>query len=264
MKPLSTLDHSILRAIDMVFTDVDDTLTTHGRLHARCLGAMEALRDVGIRVVPVTGRPAGWCQGLPRLWPIAGIVAENGAAAYWIENGRQQSLYWEADAQQRAAQRAQLQQIQGEICEHFPGLMPAQDQFLRVGDIAFDIAENVSPIPAAQIQALVAKLQSYGLTTAVSSIHAHGYFGSRNKRTMTQAFAAAAWKTTLDTCNARALFIGDSANDAPMFDYFSISIGVANVVNAITHLPTPPAYITQAECGEGFIEMAQHLLLARQ
>jgi HAD superfamily hydrolase (TIGR01484 family) len=264
MQPLSTLPHSTLRAIDVLFTDVDDTLTTDGLLSAGALHAMEALRDNGVRVVPVTGRPAGWCHGLARLWPVAGVIAENGAAAYWLEGGRQRERFWIDDPHARAAQRSQLASIQAQALQHLPGLNPAKDQFMRVGDIAFDLAENTHPPEsAARIDALIAFLRGRGLSTAVSSIHAHGFFGERNKRTMTEQFAHEVWGQSIASLATRAAFIGDSGNDGPMFSAFPISIGVANVVHALPQLPTPPAYVTQAAQGDGFIEFAHTLLQAK-
>ncbi len=264
MLPLATLPDATLRAIDVVFTDIDDTLTTDGLLSAAALHAMEALRGAGVRLVPVTGRPAGWCHGLARLWPVAGVVAENGAAAFWLEGGRQRERYWIDDPQARADQRTQLASIQAQALQHLPGLNPAKDQFMRIGDIAFDLAENTHPPePAARIDALIGFLRSHGLSTAVSSIHAHGYIGERNKRTMTEHFTRDAWGSGLQSLAQRAAFIGDSANDAPMFEAFPISVGVANVVHALSHLPTPPAYITQAAQGHGFIEFATALLRAK-
>jgi HAD superfamily hydrolase (TIGR01484 family) len=261
MKPLSALPRETLAKIQYVFSDVDDTITTHARVTARVLAAMEALRDANIKVVPVTGRPAGWCHGLARAWPIAGVVAENGAVAYWLENTTQRELFWETDAAERARQRSALAQIQRDALAKFPMFHAAQDQFMRVGDIAFDHAENIHPpIPAAQIAALVAYLKSHQLATAVSSIHAHGAFGTRNKFTMTQSFIEHAFKTTFDAINETSIFVGDSHNDSAMFEAFTYGVGVANVVQVLS---TPPRYVTHAREGDGFIELAQAILSAK-
>jgi HAD superfamily hydrolase (TIGR01484 family) len=251
-------------SVSAVFTDIDDTLTTHGQLTARVLGAMEALRDAGIKVVPVTGRPAGWCHGLPRLWPIAGVVAENGSVAYWLEGTTQRALYRFGDEREREQKQTQLLAIQRTLLAKHTEFAAAQDQFMRVSDIAFDHAENVPKVPTAQIEALVADLKAHGLTTAVSSIHAHGTFGEANKLTMTRAFTQAAWGVSLDSLFDQSVFIGDSLNDAPMFEAFPFSVGVANVEAVLPQLPRAPAYITRAGEGDGFAELAQALLAARK
>ena len=60
MRPLQEFTHAA--AIATVFTDIDDTLTRHGRLSATAYTALENLHDAGLRVVPITGRPAA-CLG---------------------------------------------------------------------------------------------------------------------------------------------------------------------------------------------------------
>ena len=79
MKPLSAFPHAELHTIRGVFTDIDDTLTTDGQLTAEAYTAMERLRSMGLIVVTVTGRPAGWCDHIARMWPVDGVVGENGA-----------------------------------------------------------------------------------------------------------------------------------------------------------------------------------------
>ena len=62
MRPLTTMPDDVRRAIRFVLTDIDDTLSTHGRLTAGAYAAMERLREAGRLVIPITGRPAGWCE----------------------------------------------------------------------------------------------------------------------------------------------------------------------------------------------------------
>src|SRR5262249_57039695 len=67
------------RRIRGVFTDIDDTLTTDGKLTAAAYGALERLQAAGFLVVPITGRPAGWCDHIARMWPVHPVVGEDGA-----------------------------------------------------------------------------------------------------------------------------------------------------------------------------------------
>jgi HAD superfamily hydrolase (TIGR01484 family) len=260
MKPFLQIPNETLAHVTTVFTDIDDTLTIHGRITSQVLAAIEQLTARGIRVVPVTGRPAGWCHGLARMWPVAGVVAENGAAAYWLKDNVQRTIYWEPDAKVRAEMRASLDAIARDAIKTFPFLSAAQDQFLRIGDIAFDLCENVAQLPAAQISALTDYLKARGLNTAVSTVHAHGYYGEPNKFSMTQRFVKEAWGEDFAALDAHAIFIGDSGNDVPMFAGFTRSIGVANVSRTLSALPE---YVTDAREGEGFIELANALLRAK-
>ena len=79
MLPLADCPRDTLAAIEGVLTDIDETVSSHGRLTAEAYGAMEALKKAGFRVIPVTGRPAGWCDHIARFWPVDAVVGENGA-----------------------------------------------------------------------------------------------------------------------------------------------------------------------------------------
>jgi len=109
MKPLSTFPQVELNAIRGVFTDIDDTLTTDGRLTAEAYTAMERLRLLGLAVVPVTGRPAGWCDHIARMWPVDGVVGESGAFYFrYDREKRHMSRHYSDGDRKRAANRKRL------------------------------------------------------------------------------------------------------------------------------------------------------------
>jgi HAD superfamily hydrolase (TIGR01484 family) len=261
MLPFSACPAAALGNIEGVLTDIDDTLTTDGRLTADVLAAMEALRARGIKVIPVTGRPFGWTYPLARLWPVDAVIAENGAAYTYVDIAQRQQIVYYTDDATRAAHRARLMHAMAKVAQALPHIVPAQDNFARVGDVAFDVAENVPRLDNASVKALVALLKNAGLRTAVSSIHAHGWVGEYDKCTMSLRCLAEVFNVDAARAKARWAFIGDSMNDAPMFGYFDLSVGVANVRAFETSLPHLPRYITQASHGAGFIEFANLLLL---
>ena len=76
---LEGLTAQTLGGVTCILADIDDTITTEGRLTAEAYGALERLQEAGLAVVPVTGRPAGWCDLIARFWPVTGVVGENGA-----------------------------------------------------------------------------------------------------------------------------------------------------------------------------------------
>ena len=83
MRALAECPRATLAAIRGVLTDIDETVSTDGRLTASAYGALEALKKAGLLVVPVTGRPAGWCDHIARFWPVDAVVGENGAFWMW-------------------------------------------------------------------------------------------------------------------------------------------------------------------------------------
>ena len=254
MKPLAELDP---RGVDAVLMDIDDTLTTQGKLTARAYAALEALHASGKRVVPVTGRPAGWCDHMARMWPVDGVVGENGAFYFFLADGRLQRRYHD-DAAMRAAKRARLGALTERILAAVPGCAVAADQAYRETDLAIDYAEDVQPLPLEAAERIAALMRGAGLTARVSSIHVNGWLGDYDKLGMTRRFFAERLGIDLEREGRRAVFVGDSPNDTPMFGFFERSVGVANVRRFA--LQTPPRYVTRAEAGAGFEELVAHLL----
>ena len=72
------------------------------------------------------------------------------------------------------------------------------------------------------------------------------------------------YQRELDAELARWAYVGDSANDQLMFQHFAHSVGVANILGVAAQLSHLPRYITAAERGAGFAEVASAVLAARQ
>lgn len=255
-----------LRDVRVVLTDIDDTITTDGALTAEAYAALERLQRAGLRVVPVTGRPAGWCDLIARFWPVDGVVGENGALVFRYDRlaRRMDRIYAASDAE-RAANRAKLDAIARAVKELVPCSAVASDQAYRIADLAIDFAEDVGPLSAQEIDAIVGRFTAEGATAKVSSIHVNGWFGTYNKLTMARRFLADVFKIDIDTAggNSACLYAGDSPNDAPMFGHFACSVGVANI-HALAHrCAALPAFVTRAASGAGFVEIANTLLKAR-
>ena len=76
--PISSLTREDVVDLKGVFCDIDDTLTWEGRLIPAAFQSLADLQNDGLRVVPITGRPAGWVDLIARSWPVDGCVGENG------------------------------------------------------------------------------------------------------------------------------------------------------------------------------------------
>lgn len=257
MKPLAEL-RGAERLRGLLF-DIDDTLTTGGRLTAQAYAALERLKRTGRIVVAVTGRPAGWCDHIARMWPVDAVVGENGAFYFRYENGKLRKRFQDPDAV-RAAKRARLAAIAERILSTVPGCALASDQAYREADLAVDYCEDVAPLPLEMAERIAELMREAGLTARVSSIHVNGWFGGYDKLAMTKVLFAEKFATDLDAANADYAFAGDSPNDAPMFAYFKNSVGVANIARFAGRLSAQPTYVTQAQAGAGFAELAAHLL----
>jgi hypothetical protein len=186
-QPLATMPDRARRNIRGVLTDIDDTLTTDGRLTADAYAALERLRAAGKLVIPVTGRPGGWCDHIARMWPVDAIVGENGAF-YMHYDARRRTLVrrFVASDAEREAQRAKLAAIGAQILQAVPGSALASDHYYRETDLAIDYCEDVPALPRADVDRIVALMQNAGMTAKVSSIHVNGWFGTYDKLAMTR------------------------------------------------------------------------------
>jgi HAD superfamily hydrolase (TIGR01484 family) len=263
MRPLAAMPEAARRAVRAVLTDIDDTLSTQGRITAQVYAAMERLARAGIDVIPITGRPAGWCDHIARMWPVAAVVGENGALYMRYDAAARRLVKrFVSDDATRRANRARLAAIGEKILALVPGAALASDQLYREADLAIDFCEDVAPLPREAVDRIVVLMEAEGMTAKVSSIHVNGWFGAYDKLGMTRTLFAEAFGVDLDAGRGRYVFVGDSPNDAPMFEFFPLSVGVANVRAFGDRIPMLPAYATRQEAGAGFTELADFLLQA--
>jgi HAD superfamily hydrolase (TIGR01484 family) len=257
---LATWPYQGRKQIQGVLTDIDDTLTTHGKLTADVLAAIAAAKAGGLRVIAATGRPTYWTLPLLGLCGFDAVIAENGASAFWFDDaGHLQSMFY-VDEAERLAHRQQLLALSGLLEAEFPGLRLTQDLPMRIGDLAWDIGENIPPMPLERIEKILAFMRARGFHTTVSSIHAHASVLPFTKQSMSQRVLLDVFGISDQEAQQRWVFIGDSVNDASMFSHYANSVGVANVAPFLARLPRPPAYITTRKNGAGFVELIQALL----
>jgi HAD superfamily hydrolase (TIGR01484 family) len=265
MRPLTEAPRDMLGGVQAVLTDIDDTLTLHGRLPAEAYAALWKLKRAGIRVIPITGRPAGWCDLIARQWPVDGVVGENGAFYFRYDDEQKAMIrVYAQSAEERRANSARLWTIAERVLKDFPGTAIASDQAYREIDVAIDFCEDVPPLPIATAQKIAEAFHAEGAAAKVSSIHVNAWFGTHDKLTMSRRFLAEAFDIGLEKDIEKIAYCGDSPNDAPMYAVFPLGIGVANVVPYAKIMPHLPRYVTMGEGGHGFAEFAAALLEARK
>lgn len=244
-----------LRGVRYLFTDIDDTLTTEGRLLPQTYQALWDLHDAGISIVPVTGGSAGWCEHIVRAWPVVAAIGESGAFVMRAEGNRAAFEFWEDEALQLARKEQHLATILPLLGERF---VLAHDQRMRVADVAIDIVGHAR----ADVDALAQRIRDIGGSVAISSVHINTWIGTYDKKAMSQRVLRGLGVEDGDIARFVS-FVGDSRNDAPMFGYVGKSFGVANIVPILGDLPAKPRWITSSPAGLGFVEIARALLDAR-
>ena len=260
-RPLAALPAKNLARVWGVMTDIDDTLTRDGAIEPVALAALHALAAAQVPVLAITGRPLGWSRPFAAAWPVAAIVAENGAMALLKQGGQVLTEYaQDADTRRQNARRLELAAKQ--VLLDVPGARQACDSAGRETDIAIDHSE-FTHLPPEAVARVVAVMQQHGLTATVSSIHINGWLGTHSKWTGAQWMVQRLFGRLLTDEMDRWVYVGDSTNDQLMFEHFPLAVGVANLRRFADQLRVWPAYLTAGERGEGFAELTRALLLAR-
>lgn len=261
---IKKLPATVARNLMGVFFDIDDTFSTRGRIHASAYQSLWKLKQSGLRVVPITGRPAGWCDHIARMWPVDGVVGENGALYFWFDEKERKLKKRFLDPEgPRAEKRKRLARIKEEILDSVPGSAVASDQLYRETDLAIDYCEDVKSLDREAVDRICEIFKRHGAKCKVSSIHVNGWFGDYDKLAMTKAFVRERWGLETEANRDRFLFCGDSPNDEPMFQYFPVTAGVKNVLRFADRMEYLPSFVASREGGEGFAEIAEVLLQKR-
>jgi hypothetical protein len=102
-------------------------------------------------------------------------------------------------------------------------------------------------------------LQKQGFSAVRSSVHVN--FGPPHFDKLSACMQVVKRVLGGDTSNLAAyVYCGDALNDAPMFNGFPTSVGVANIRSWWDELSHKPAYITERPEGAGLRELVAHLL----
>ncbi len=262
MKPISNMTAAEACAVRYVLMDIDDTLTTEGKLPAESYVALWRLKEAGFVVLPITGRPAGWCDLIAREWPVDGVVGENGAFVFWEEAEGRHLKVLTHEAAVKNDHPALARTIKRAMAE-VPGCRPARDQFARLYDIAIDFAEEEPVLPLSDALKIKAICDEEGARAKVSSIHVNAWMGDYDKLGMAKRYLAQRFGYDDARDRGSVVFVGDSPNDEPMFAHFPMACGVANVMRYRDMMKSLPAFIASKEGGAGFAEIADTLLALR-
>ncbi len=244
-----------------VFTDMDGTLTSRGRVLASTYSSLAALEEAGIPVVVVTGRPAGWAEAIVRLWPVSAAVAENGGVLFLPDaGGKMRKVYSIATAtlprirkRMVAAARAVGARVRG-------ARLAADSPYTEV-NLAIDWNEDVH-LPEASARRIERMLREHGFNAVRSSVHVNYWPGRFDKLTACRRVVVEALGGRADDLEPY-VYVGDALNDEPMFRGFPRSVGVANVRDVWDELGAKPARVTRRREGAGFEEVARQVLAAR-
>jgi HAD superfamily hydrolase (TIGR01484 family) len=265
-EPISRIPASFCQTLKIFFCDIDDTITAGGLLTPESFSALWGLHDDGIEVVPVTGRPAGWCDHIARMWPVAAVIGENGSFTYSYDRQarKMQRVSLILEQEQREG-REKLERVRERVLKEVPASRIAADQAFRITDLAIDFREDVvPPLSNQEIDRICSIIEEEGATYKISSIHINCWYGSFDKVSGVRRFLADRGQDLdNDEVQDSIAFIGDSPNDEPLFAALKHSIAVANIRTFLDRLSHLPAYVTEKESAEGFSEAVRTILEKR-
>jgi HAD superfamily hydrolase (TIGR01484 family) len=250
MQPIATLDRTEALALRGLLFDLDDTFIDEGKITEAAYSSLFRLREAGLELYIVTGRPLGWVRLFSIVFPIDGGVAENGGSL--VVGGKLIDVISPAE---RARRRARIDEVVARMRARFPDIEPVRDPSERISDFTFDIGEEVH-IDAARVREAAAFAREHGATVFVSSVHLHVGFDPVDKASGAVALLRKLHDLDATEALVRYAFIGDSENDAACFAAFRTSIGVANLRGRPTFRPR---FVTRGARSAGFAEMARTL-----
>jgi HAD superfamily hydrolase (TIGR01484 family) len=258
---LSLLGREEARGLCGLFFDLDDTFLSSGTLMRAAYDALWSLRDAGLRVVPVTGRPSAWGAVLAKQWPVDGVIVENGAV-WFRRNGAHVVRTDACEANERERRRAGLAQLIDRVRRVVPDACLTEDVELRRSDVTWDVGETVT-LPEERIASVVAEIEAAGARWSRSSVHLHATFDVDDKATGALRFCARELGVDAGFAVVRFAFAGDSGNDAPCFAAFRTTFAVANVQSSLVRLSVVPRYVAPRAMGAGFADIAAEILKKR-
>ncbi|GHU23285.1 haloacid dehalogenase [Spirochaetia bacterium] len=260
MKAIADMSSDEAAGIRFVLMDIDDTITRNGKLQPESYMALWKLKGAGLKVIPITGRPAGWCDLIAREWPVDGVVGENGAFVFWEEHGKRRELVHPNAVRN---DHPVLNRIRADAAKEVPEIRIATDQFARLFDLALDFAEEEPFLPLSDAQRIRDIALRAGAQAKISSIHVNVWMGAYDKCTMTEYFLHEHFGWDPVNEDRAVFFVGDSPNDEPMFSRFPLTAAVANIRRYENYLHHYPALVSVRECGEGFAEIVDTILQKR-
>lgn len=241
-----------LKNVKLLATDMDGTLTQQGKFTPRLLESLEALAKVDISVLIVTGRSAGWVDGVKAYLPIQGAIAENGGVFYFADQEFPEIL---TSISSRTEHRHQLAETFEFLKTQFPLLQESTDNRFRLTDWTFD----VHGLTITELKHLETLCQEKGWSFTYSTVQCHIKPLLQDKATSLRQVLQ---KYFPQITNEQIITIGDSPNDESLFDtsQFPLSVGVANVLDYRHQLKHQPIYVTKNAESKGFCELADLLI----
>jgi HAD superfamily hydrolase (TIGR01484 family) len=244
---LKAITDNCLGDIRLLATDLDGTLTVDGKLSGDLIRVLESLKQNNIQVLIVTGRSAGWVQGIATYLPVVGAIAENGGL-FWTHDSKPKVL---TKIDNLDGHRQKLQSTFQLLQDKYPQIQESEDNRFRITDWTFEI-EDLNPKELERINN-ICRGEGWGFT--YSTVQCHIKPQTQDKANALQQILQRYYPQLKPE---QIITVGDSPNDESLFTpKFPISVGVANILDYRDRLQYLPVYVTKNSEALGFIELAE-------
>ncbi|GAL34995.1 haloacid dehalogenase-like hydrolase [Vibrio maritimus] len=164
-------------------------------------------------------------------------------------------------------QQQALIKLLTQLLHDYPGIGFASDQDFRFCDVAINLGQDRRPVEADIAAKLLSDIRQLTLNgqkvkATQSSIHINVWVGEHSKRISSEHYLKQ--HTDFGSLSlSNVAYIGDSLNDEAMFEWLPVTFGVNNITPLLGKLSSPPSFVTAANGGYGFAELAEMLINSR-
>lgn len=234
----------------IVFSDFDGTLTVNGKLGAVFFKIIELIEKAESELVIVSGRSVSWGHFLLTHFPLKHVIMEGGGVI--VTRTKEGVISEEYLVPQETLDY--LEATTQEIKKNMPEVILSADSLGRVSDRAVEFGMMDAKA--------VEKLENYldqkdNIYYSRSNVHINFWAGEISKANGVKTFL----EKYMPHLNAEdCIFYGDAANDESMFELFTNTVGVSNIMSILDQLEHKPRIILEGKDNAGAFGVYNHLI----
>ncbi len=232
----------------IVFSDFDGTLTLNGNLGAVFFDLLNIIKANMSELVIVSGRSISWGHFLITHFPLKHAIMEGGGViVYKNQEGHivEENLISDEEIKK-------LEDITAELKERYPECIMSADSFGRRTDRAIEFAQ-MSKEDVEKVEIFLIK---NNVNFSRSNVHINFWVGDVSKSNGVKHFLK---EYNPHVKPEECIFYGDAANDESMFEFFTNTVGVSNIISILGQLTHKPKVILEGKENAGLNGVYNHV-----
>jgi HAD superfamily hydrolase (TIGR01484 family) len=234
----------------IVFSDFDGTLTNNGKLGAVFFKTLELIEKHHSELVIVSGRSVSWGHFFLTHFPLKHAIMEGGGVI--VSRSVEGHLSQEFLVPDETLDY--LEDVTQELIRVVPETVMSLDSLGRRADRAIEFGD-MSADDIKKAEDFLASKKDIHFSR--SNVHINFWAGDISKANGVKAyFAKHAPHVSTEDC----IFYGDAANDESMFEYFSNTVGVSNILSVLDQLEHKPRIVLEGKDNAGVHGVYNHIM----